>query len=428
MPWGMTVASGSTRRNGSSWTIVAALAAADRGLHAWRCRPGRRRPARRRGAAGCRRGRPSPARRPGASWSPAGAPRRAERPSAGSRPSSDARAAVEEQLELQVDDAGRRPPGPPAWPPAARPARARRPGAPGRHRRRTRRDRRRARARRPAPAGRRRRAPWARLAVYEATPLWPPWRSPAGGYGAMSATSGCIGIDARPRRSSTGRAPASAVGTTGIVRWWIHRRSALFSIRDASRRGAELGARPGRARPSAPRRRRSRAGRATTSRSTSNRKSRDDISGTTRSTTRRWITLAPHWVSAYGRWNSRRTPQANPDDVSDRPRATGARRERRRQAPAGDDAVDVGGGDRHPGQLGRRRGAVGVDEADEVGVAAAERLHEHAALAELGELVEHDPRRRPGRGPGRSRRSGRHTRRGRRGTGRRAGGSRRGTP
>jgi hypothetical protein len=62
-------------------------------------------------------------------------------------------------------------------------------------------------------------------------------------------------------------------------------------------------------------------------------------------------------VSAYGRWNSRRTPHAE---------------------------------HRHPGELGRRRRAVGVDERDQVGVAARERLHEHAALPQLRELVEDD--------------------------------------
>ena len=129
---------------------------------------------------------------------------------------------------------------------------------------------------------------------------------------------------------------------------------------------------------------------ATTSRSTSNRKSRDDISGTTRSTTRRWITLAPHWVSAYGRWNSCRTPQAKPLDVSERPRrrahgVNDAGRRRLAMTPSASPAQH-----RHAGQLGRRRRAVGVDEGDEVGVAAAERLHEHAALAELRELVEDD--------------------------------------
>jgi hypothetical protein len=69
---------------------------------------------------------------------------------------------------------------------------------------------------------------------------------------------------------------------------------------------------------------------------------------------------------------------------------TGARRERRRHPTTGDHPVGVTGEHGHAGQLGRRRGAVGVDEGDELGVTAAERLHQHAALAELGELVQHD--------------------------------------
>jgi hypothetical protein len=52
----------------------------------------------------------------------------------------------------------------------------------------------------------------------------------------------------------------------------------------------------------------------------------------------------------------------------------------------------------HAGELGRRGGAVGVDEADEVGVATAKGLHQHAALPELGELVQVDPRVDPGVG------------------------------
>ena len=131
--------------------------------------------------------------------------------------------------------------------------------------------------------------------------------------------------------------------------------------------------------------------RATTSRSTSNRKSRDDISGTTRWATWRWTTFAPHCVSAYGSRNNARTPQAKPVDVSARPapRAPGVTDAGSRRLAI--DAVGACGRTGHAGELGGRRRAVGVDEPDEVGVAAAERLHQHAALAELRVLVEHDP-------------------------------------
>jgi hypothetical protein len=67
------------------------------------------------------------------------------------------------------------------------------------------------------------------------------------------------------------------------------------------------------------------------------------------------------------------------------------RGERGGMAATGDDAVDARRLLGQPRQFGGWGGAVGVDEADEVGVAAAEHLHQHAALAELGELVEPDP-------------------------------------
>ena len=277
--------------------------------------------------------------RRGAARAPAPAERRQQ-------PDERRRSAVQEQLELQVDDARRR---------ARRPRRtaAAGPGGPSGRRGAPRSapsansaDRRRARARRPRRRGRRRRA---------RGPGWPCTRRHRCGRRGVRRRAGTARSARRQAASASivGRRVAAATaprrrrrradaGPTGIVRWWIHSRSALFSIRDASRPALQLRARlvdPDRrhldhVEPQAVGRRRSR--------STSNRKSRDDISGTTRSATRRWSTLAPHCVSAYGRWNRRRTPHANPLDVSERPRAAGARRERRRQAAAGDDAVGIG--------------------------------------------------------------------------------------
>ena len=71
-----------------------------------------------------------------------------------------------------------------------------------------------------------------------------------------------------------------------------------------------------------------------------------------------------------------------------------------------------------PQQLGRRRRAVGVDEADEVGVGAPEGLGDHPALAELGVLEEAARGGRARRASARSRPCGRCRRRPRPGTAR----------
>ena len=68
--------------------------------------------------------------------------------------------------------------------------------------------------------------------------------------------------------------------------------------------------------------------------------------------------------------------------------ATGAHQHALRQARLQCQLAEAESGERR--QLGRRGRAVGVDERHEVGVATPERLHQHAALAELGELVEDD--------------------------------------
>jgi hypothetical protein len=54
-------------------------------------------------------------------------------------------------------------------------------------------------------------------------------------------------------------------------------------------------------------------------------------------------------------------------------------------------AVGRFGGLDEPEEFRRRCSAVGVDEADEIGLTDTERLHEHSALPELGELQEADP-------------------------------------
>ena len=60
--------------------------------------------------------------------------------------------------------------------------------------------------------------------------------------------------------------------------------------------------------------------------------------------------------------------------------------QRRRMAPRGDRAVGVTGGLGQAQQLARRRRAVGVDEAHQLGVRAGEGLGDHPALPELGVL------------------------------------------
>lgn len=50
---------------------------------------------------------------------------------------------------------------------------------------------------------------------------------------------------------------------------------------------------------------------------------------------------------------------------------------------AGDGDVALAGRVDEPEELHRRSGAVGVDEGDQVGAALAQRLHDHAALAQL---------------------------------------------
>ena len=128
------------------------------------------------------------------------------------------------------------------------------------------------------------------------------------------------------------------------------------------------------------------ASRAEASRSTSNSRSRAARRGSTSRTTWRRRTLAPHCVSRYGSPISIRTLPAKPALVISREsgrRAGSSEAGWRREAIA-PSAVPRGVG--QPQQLARRRRAVGVDEADELGVRARERLGDHAALAELGVL------------------------------------------
>ena len=64
------------------------------------------------------------------------------------------------------------------------------------------------------------------------------------------------------------------------------------------------------------------------------------------------------------------------------------RQDRGRVGAAGDGPVDLLGHVDQSKELSGRGGAVGVDEPDHVGVAVPERLHDHPALAQLGELVQ----------------------------------------
>ena len=115
-----------------------------------------------------------PDRPPGAASSPADAPRRSAKGRARETARQRRRAAVQEQLPLQVHDAGRRARGPRARPRAAHRGPSRRRGG-------RRPARRRSAAGSPSsPAATTVHATpcsasaWARFAVYEATPLWPP--------------------------------------------------------------------------------------------------------------------------------------------------------------------------------------------------------------------------------------------------------------